>query len=407
MSSALEQLAGHARQELAKTIVGQRDALDLLLLTIVCGGHALIEGVPGLAKTLAVRTLARILQLQFQRVQCTPDLMPADIIGANIFNMSDEPVRVAQGAGVHRSAARGRDQPHAAADAGGASRGDGGAPGHDRRRRAISSRPASPRSPRRIRSSSRARIRCRKRSSTGSSSRSRLGYPDSASARTRRFSNVTITGSTRARSTAWISTPLVAASCSTRHSARSRPSASRPPLLRLHRVGRPAHPRLAGPDARRQPARRGALDAARQGVRGDGGTRLPAARRCEDGRGAGVPPSARPEAGGGSRRSDRRSGDRRRPRLRRSSPMTTRPPGARTQAAHAAPGGRLAFASDAARAAAPRRGLVWFVPSLIDRRALAGHGRLGRADSRARRGGAFTVAVARTAAGHADVGHVR
>ena len=88
MSSALEQLAGHARQELAKTIVGQRDALDLLLLTIVCGGHALVEGVPGLAKTLAVRTLARILQMQFQRVQCTPDLMPADIIGANIFNMS-------------------------------------------------------------------------------------------------------------------------------------------------------------------------------------------------------------------------------------------------------------------------------------------------------------------------------
>ncbi len=88
MSSALEQLAGHARQELAKAIVGQRAALDLLLLTIVCGGHALIEGVPGLAKTLTVRTLARILQMRFQRVQCTPDLMPADIVGSNIFNMS-------------------------------------------------------------------------------------------------------------------------------------------------------------------------------------------------------------------------------------------------------------------------------------------------------------------------------
>jgi len=88
MSSPLEQLAGHARQELAKTIVGQRAALDLLLLTIVCGGHALIEGVPGLAKTLTVRTLARILQMRFQRVQCTPDLMPADIVGSNIFNMS-------------------------------------------------------------------------------------------------------------------------------------------------------------------------------------------------------------------------------------------------------------------------------------------------------------------------------
>ena len=88
MSTALEQVVTHARQELAKTIVGQRETLDMLLLTIVCGGHALLEGVPGLAKTLAVRSLARLLQMRFQRVQCTPDLMPADIIGANIFNMS-------------------------------------------------------------------------------------------------------------------------------------------------------------------------------------------------------------------------------------------------------------------------------------------------------------------------------
>jgi MoxR-like ATPase len=88
MPSTLEQVTGHARRELSKVIVGQSEMLDLLLLTIVCGGHALLEGVPGLAKTLAVRTLARIMRLQFQRVQCTPDLMPADIIGANVFNMS-------------------------------------------------------------------------------------------------------------------------------------------------------------------------------------------------------------------------------------------------------------------------------------------------------------------------------
>jgi MoxR-like ATPase len=62
--------------------------LDLLLLTVICRGHALLEGVPGLAKTLAVRSLARILQMHFQRVQCTPDLMPADIIGSNVFNMA-------------------------------------------------------------------------------------------------------------------------------------------------------------------------------------------------------------------------------------------------------------------------------------------------------------------------------
>jgi MoxR-like ATPase len=88
MSSTLEQVTAQARRELAKVIVGQAETIDLLLLTIVCNGHALLEGVPGLAKTLAVRALARILRLQFQRVQCTPDLMPADILGANVFNLS-------------------------------------------------------------------------------------------------------------------------------------------------------------------------------------------------------------------------------------------------------------------------------------------------------------------------------
>jgi MoxR-like ATPase len=81
-------MTAHARRELSKVIVGQQESLDLLLLTIVCGGHALLEGVPGVAKTLAVRTLAQLLQVRFQRVQCTPDLMPGDIVGGNIFNMA-------------------------------------------------------------------------------------------------------------------------------------------------------------------------------------------------------------------------------------------------------------------------------------------------------------------------------
>jgi MoxR-like ATPase len=88
MSKAVTEVVEHTRRELSKTIVGQRDAMDLLLVTILCGGHALIEGVPGLAKTLAVRTLARILRLDFHRVQCTPDLMPADIIGSSVLNMA-------------------------------------------------------------------------------------------------------------------------------------------------------------------------------------------------------------------------------------------------------------------------------------------------------------------------------
>jgi MoxR-like ATPase len=82
------ELAAHVRSELGKAIVGQRESLDQLLLVLLVGGHALVEGVPGLAKTLAVKALAHIFQLKFQRVQCTPDLMPADILGANVFNLS-------------------------------------------------------------------------------------------------------------------------------------------------------------------------------------------------------------------------------------------------------------------------------------------------------------------------------
>jgi MoxR-like ATPase len=88
MSGELERVTSHARRELGKAIVGQVAMIDLVLLTVVCGGHALLEGVPGLAKTLTVRTLAQILRLRFQRVQCTPDLMPADIIGGDVFNMA-------------------------------------------------------------------------------------------------------------------------------------------------------------------------------------------------------------------------------------------------------------------------------------------------------------------------------
>jgi len=82
------ELAAYVRGECAKVIVGQREVLDQLLLVLLVGGHALLEGFPGLAKTLAVKTLAHIFDLKFQRVQCTPDLMPADILGANVFNMA-------------------------------------------------------------------------------------------------------------------------------------------------------------------------------------------------------------------------------------------------------------------------------------------------------------------------------
>ena len=84
----LTALAKQVRSEMAKVIVGQADIVDQLLLVLVCNGHAVIEGVPGLAKTLAVKSLARICGLGFQRVQCTADLMPADITGTNMFNLN-------------------------------------------------------------------------------------------------------------------------------------------------------------------------------------------------------------------------------------------------------------------------------------------------------------------------------
>lgn len=82
----VSRLAAHVRTEMSKVIIGQREVLDELLVVVLCGGHALLEGVPGLAKTLAVKTLARICGLGFQRVQCTADLMPADVMGTNIFH---------------------------------------------------------------------------------------------------------------------------------------------------------------------------------------------------------------------------------------------------------------------------------------------------------------------------------
>jgi MoxR-like ATPase len=73
------------RREIGKVIVGHGEVVDQMLITILAGGHALLEGVPGIGKTLLVRTLAQCLNLKFSRIQFTPDLMPADIIGTNII----------------------------------------------------------------------------------------------------------------------------------------------------------------------------------------------------------------------------------------------------------------------------------------------------------------------------------
>ena len=90
MNEKLEQLQDtlkRARAEIAKVIIGQEDAVRDTLLVLLCGQHALVEGVPGIAKTLLVRTLAHVFSSPFARIQFTPDLMPADITGTNVFNL--------------------------------------------------------------------------------------------------------------------------------------------------------------------------------------------------------------------------------------------------------------------------------------------------------------------------------
>src|SRR4029077_15743603 len=74
------------REQVHRVVVGQDHAIDLLLVSLLCEGHVLFEGVPGTAKTLLARTCASGLSLEFGRVQFTPDLMPGDIIGTNLFN---------------------------------------------------------------------------------------------------------------------------------------------------------------------------------------------------------------------------------------------------------------------------------------------------------------------------------
>jgi len=83
--AATSQLIDHARRELGIVIAGQSEAIEEVLIAVLCQGHALLEGVPGIAKTLTVKALGRLLGIGFQRVQATPDLMPADILGTTIL----------------------------------------------------------------------------------------------------------------------------------------------------------------------------------------------------------------------------------------------------------------------------------------------------------------------------------
>lgn len=85
------------RGEIAKVIIGQDEVIEQVLATLLCGGHALLEGVPGVAKTLTVRALAAAVSCTVKRIQFTPDLMPSDIVGTNVFDLQTNTFRTHQG----------------------------------------------------------------------------------------------------------------------------------------------------------------------------------------------------------------------------------------------------------------------------------------------------------------------
>jgi len=95
--AAITNCASRVREALSRVIVGQNQAIDLALVTLLARGHALIEGVPGVGKTLLVKALARAVAGEFQRIQFTPDLMPADITGTSIFDLKTQQFRLVRG----------------------------------------------------------------------------------------------------------------------------------------------------------------------------------------------------------------------------------------------------------------------------------------------------------------------
>ncbi|MGY8917185.1 MAG: AAA family ATPase [Flavobacteriales bacterium] len=95
--AVLSRVTDAIRAEMAKTIIGQGEMVDKLLIGLLADGHILLEGVPGLAKTLAINSLSKTISAQFSRIQFTPDLLPADVVGTMIYNPKEESFKVKKG----------------------------------------------------------------------------------------------------------------------------------------------------------------------------------------------------------------------------------------------------------------------------------------------------------------------
>ena len=132
-NSEAAKMLGDAIAQVQRVIVGQEHMCEQLMVSLLAKGHCLLEGVPGVAKTLAVRSFATVVGGEFARIQFTPDLVPSDIVGTRIYRATDEKFQIELGPGLRQLRPGRRDQPGPGQGAVGHAGADGGEAGVDRR----------------------------------------------------------------------------------------------------------------------------------------------------------------------------------------------------------------------------------------------------------------------------------